>query len=604
MAKNSKKSESDKTLIIVESPSKATKIQEYLGDDYIVVASKGHITDLVKNGAYNLGIDLNSFTPRYTISPDKVDIVDQLLSFAKQSKLILLSSDPDREGEAISWHLYERLKDTDIPIKRIVFNEITKAAIKKAINSPRDIDMDLVHAQEARRILDRIVGFMASPFLMNHFKSKLSAGRVQSVVTKMIIDREKEIDSFIPEDYWNIHVSLSNGSDNFSAKYDTRITDQKTANLVENALKGNIFVVSEVVAKDEKRAPFPPLITSKLQQIMSKDHGFSADRTMKAAQALYESGYCTYLRTDSTRIGDDAMGSVRDWIKSNNYDLPKNPNVYQNKDSSQDAHECIRPTEIELLPNQNYEIIDPDQKKVYEVIWKFFVASQMNPAIYNTLKVTLHPKGNPSYKIKASGKALKYKGFLEILGIVDDSKIDIPLLNVGDELNLFGKSPVKVEKKQTQPTARYSEATLIKELVNKDIGRPATYAELLTKIVGRNYVEKQGNIYHGTELGKKICNILDSHFTFMDYNYTSLMEKKLDSIAGKNLNHIEMLKNFYQEFKKELDQAYIDDGGEICIKCGSPMLERSTRNGERFLGCSAYPSCKSTKNLEQLAKSA
>ena len=598
MSRSVKKSVSDKTLIIVESPSKANKIQEYLGSDYIVTASKGHITDLIKGGPYNLGVDLNTFTPRYTVSPDKVNTLNELMNLAKQSKLILLSSDPDREGEAISWHLYERLKDVDVPIKRIVFNEITKAAIKKAVASPRDIDMDLVHAQEARRMLDRIVGFMASPFLMNCLKSKLSAGRVQSVVTKMIIDREKEIGSFLPEDYWNIHVSLSDGSDIFTCKYDTKITDQKTADSVKTSLESNnSFVVSEVVAKDEKRAPFAPLITSKLQQIMSKDYGFSADRTMKAAQELYENGYCTYIRTDSTRIGDDALDSVRDWLKNNNYDIPDKANVYQNKDSSQDAHECIRPTEIELKPDQNYEIIDADQKKVYEVIWKFFVSSQMKPAIYNTLKVTLHPQGNAKFKIKASGKALKYKGFLELLGIGDDSKIDIPMLNVGDIVNLHGKQPVKAEKKQTQPPPRFSEANLIKELVNKDIGRPATYAELLTKITGRNYVEKQGNIYHGTDLGKKICDILDSNFTFMDYNYTSEMEKKLDSIANKNLNYVEMLKSFYQEFKKELDNAYINNGGELCVRCGSYMAERTTKNGEKFFGCTAYPNCKFTKNI-------
>jgi len=594
MAKNKN---SNKTLIIVESPSKAVKIQEYAGDDYVVVASKGHITDLIKGGTYNLGIDLNSFTPRYTISPDKINVVNELLSLAKESKMILLASDPDREGEAISWHLYERLKDMEVPIKRIVFNEITKSAIKKAINSPRDIDADLVHAQEARRILDRIVGFMASPFIMNHFKSKLSAGRVQSVVTRMIIDRENEISSFVPEDYWNVHVTLSDGTNNFVSKYDTKITDKKTADNVKSCFENEVFVVSEVIAKDEKKSPFPPLITSKLQQIMSKDHGFSADRTMKAAQELYENGYCTYIRTDSTRIGDDALDAVRSWLKTNNYDVPNKANVYSNKDSSQDAHECIRPTEIDLLPSQNYEIIDPDQKKVYEVIWKFFVASQMNPAIYNTLKVTLHPKNNINYKVRSSGKALKYEGFMKILGVTDDSKIDIPMLTVGDEVNLHGKQPIKVEKKQTQAAPRYSEANLIKELVNKDIGRPATYADLLTKITGRNYVEKQGNTYYGTDLGKKVCKILNSHFTFMDYNYTSLMEKKLDLIANKKLNHTEMLKSFYKEFKKELDEAYINNGSELCSQCGSPMIERSTKNKEKFLGCSLYPNCRSTKPI-------
>lgn len=604
MVKNSKKSSSEnnkKTFIIVESPSKAVKIQEYLGDDYIVMASKGHIADLVKNGPYNLGIDLEKFIPRYSLMPDKIDLLGEMMSVAKECKEIIIFADGDREGESISWHLRERLKDMEVPIKRGIFNEITKSAIKKAVASPIDIDMPMVRAQESRRMLDRIVGFMASPFLRNHFNTNLSAGRVQSVVTKMVIDREKEINSFIPEDFWNIHVSLSNGTDNFVAKYDTRITDQQTADTVKSVFKGTgtpvVFEVSDVIAKDEKRSPYAPLITSKLQQVMSKAHGFSADRTMKAAQSLYENGYCTYIRTDSTRVSDEAMTMVRDWLSANNYDLPAAPNVYKNKDSSQDAHECIRPTEMDLDPNNNYEIIDPDQKKVYQTIWKFFVSSQMKPAIYNTLKVVLHPVGNPNYKVRASGKALKYKGFLEILGMNDDSKIDIPMLNVGDQLNLFGKTPVKVEKKQTQPPARFSEATLIDELDKKGIGRPATYAELLTKITNRNYVEKNGNTYYGTDLGKKICDILDSHFTFMNYNYTAEMEKKLDLIANQKMNHVDMLNDFYKSFKNELDKAYIADGIGLCPLCGASTVERTTKTGSKFVGCRLYPSCRWTKNI-------
>lgn len=588
---------STKTLVIVESPSKAKKIQEYLGEEYIVTASKGHIVDLTKTGAYNLGINLENFQPRYSIIPDKIRVVDELLSLCKKSKLVLIASDPDREGMAISWHIFERLKDTEVPIKRIIFNEITKKAIKKAVESPVEIDMDLVHAQEARRMLDRIVGFMTSPFLMTSMKEKLSAGRVQSVVSKMIIDRENDISTFVPEEFWNISATVTDGTTPFTVKYDKKILSEDLAKEVHLKAMKSTFTVTEVISKEEKRPLLPPLITSKLQQIMSKDHSFSADRTMKAAQELYESGYCTYIRTDSVRANDDAVKEVREWLKNSNYDIPKKENSFENKDASQDAHECIRPTEIELSPTENYEIIDPDQKKVYEVIWRYFVASQMNPAIYDTVKVTLSCDSDPSLKFKCSGKCLKYKGALEILNIEDDSKIDIPNLSVGDQLFLSGKKSVVTEKKKTQPPARYSEANLIKELVNKEIGRPATYAELLTKITARNYVEKQGNVYHGTDLGKKVSENLSKYFSFMDYNYTSKMEKKLDEIANKKMDHVEMLKDFYSNFKKELDTAYIQSGCHLCEKCGSPMSERKSKSGSSFLGCTAYPNCRFTKEV-------
>jgi len=586
---------SDKILVIVESPSKAKTIQKYLGDDYIVTASKGHIVDLSKSGAYNLGIDLDTFVPRYALIPDKVKVLDELLSLCKKSKLVLVASDPDREGMAISWHIYERLKDTEIPIKRIIFNEITKKAIKKAVSSPIEIDMNLVHAQEARRMLDRIVGFMASPYLMRSMNEKLSAGRVQSVVSKMIIDRERDIDGFVPETFWNINATVTDGASPFSVKYEKKILDEPTGKKILLTVVKNSFTVTDVISKEEKRPILAPLITSKLQQVMSKDHGFGADRTMKAAQELYESGYCTYIRTDSTRANDDAIQEVRSWLTNNKYDVPSKPNAFKNKDASQDAHECIRPTEIDLEPDQNYEIIDPDQKKVYEVIWRYFVASQMNPAIYDTVKVTIESDEDPDIKFKCSGKCLKYKGALEILQIEDDSKIDIPNLNIGDKLYLKDKKSISLDKKQTQPPARYSESNLIKELENKEIGRPATYAELLTKITSRNYVEKQGNVYHGTELGKKVSDLLTKYFTFMDYNYTSEMEKKLDDIANQKLDYIEMLKDFYQNFKKELDSAYIDSGCEMCDKCGSPMTEKKSKTGS-FYGCSAWPKCNFTKN--------
>lgn len=588
-----------KTLVIVESPSKASKIQDYLGKDYVVMASKGHITDLAKGGKHGLGVDIdNDFRPRYVLMDDKVDILDNLIAAAKKVDQIFVASDPDREGEAIAWHLATRLDGVGKPIKRMVFNEIKKDVLKKAVKNVRDINMDLFHSQEARRILDRLVGFMASPFLMNFFGPKLSAGRVQSVVTRMVIDREREIEAFVPENFWTIQVSLATlNKESFVAKYSGKLLDQVSADAAKAKLTGKDYVVSEVLASEEKKSPQAPLVTSTLQRIMSKEHGFNADRTMKAAQALYESGYCTYIRTDSVRVGDDALDEVRKWLTDNKYVVPNKANVYKNKDAAQDAHECIRPSDLTLLPGQNFAIIDPDEKLVYETIWKYFVASQMMPAVYNTLKVTAHVKGDKSGEVKASGKALKSSGFLDILGITDAASIDIPPLSVGDSLVLNGKSPVKMDKKQTQPPPRYSEDKLIKELVDKNIGRPATFADLLTKITMRNYVEKKGNVYHATDLGKQITDELTKFFTFMDYDYTAKMEQQLDEIESGKVNHVSMLKKFFPEFKKELDTAYLGHGGTLCDKCGSPMSERKTKNGEKFLGCSAYPKCKFTVNL-------
>lgn len=587
--------------MIVESPAKAEKIQGYLGKDYVVLASKGHITDLAKGGKFGLGVDIdNNFRPRYVLQEDKIETLDMLLKATKKCSAILIASDPDREGEAIAWHLQERLKDTGLPIKRIVFNEIKKDKVQKAVKSPRDVDLNLFHSQEARRILDRLVGFMASPFLMNFFGPKLSAGRVQSVVTRMVIDREREIETFVPEEFWTINVSLSkDGKSGFQTKYSGRPTNAQDAEAMRAKLaaKGAQFVISEVSSDEEAKYPQPPLVTSTLQRIMSKEHGFSADRTMKAAQSLYENGYCTYIRTDSVRVGDEALQDVRQWLTDHKHSVPKKPYAYKNRDAAQDAHECIRPSDLTLEPNNNYAMVDPDEKLVYETIWKHFVASQMEPAIYDTMKVTAHVKGDKSAEVKASGKALKRKGFLEILGINDDSRIEIPAdLVLADVLLHFGRSPVKLEKKQTQPPPRYSEDKLIKELVAKNIGRPATYAELLSKITARNYVEKKGSVFHATDLGKKITDELLQFFTFMDYDYTAKMEQQLDEIEGGKVNHVDMLKKFYPEFQKELNKAYIGHGANMCPKCGSPMSVRTTKTG-KFWGCSGYPKCKHTVNI-------
>lgn len=592
-----------KTLVIVESPTKCAKIQQILGDKYLVMSSKGHITDLAKGGKFGLGIDIdNNFKPRYVINQDKLDIVNNLLEAAKKADKILLFADPDREGEAISWHLRERLKDTDKPILRGTFKEITKKAILDAIKNTGDVNEHLFKSQEARRMLDRIVGFMASSYLMNYFGQGLSAGRVQSVVSRMIIDREAEIDKFVPEEYWNIFVNLSkNNKDNLIVKYDLKVKDQKTANEIVSLSKSVAkFIVKDVISSEEKKSPPPPLNTAALQQIMSKNFGISADKVMKAAQFLYENGYCTYIRTDSVRTEDDALNSVRDFISKNNYKLPKKPNIFKNKDAAQDAHECIRPTDLELSPFNNVEIIDPTQKKVYETIWKYFVASQMSPAIFNTLKITVYPEGNKNEIFKATGKAIKELGYLEILGTNANSEINLPLLSKDDELILFGDNAVKSEKKHTQPPPRYTQHALGKELEDRGIGRPATYAEIFSKIAGRGYVIQDGSVYKPTDLGKKVNEELIKFFEFMDYDYTSTMEKKLDDIAEAKADQLNMLKDFFITFKKSLDKAYISKGASLCDKCGFSMVEKISKKGEKFIACSNYPKCRNilNKNLK------
>jgi DNA topoisomerase-1 len=580
-------------LIIVESPHKARTIQGYLGKDYKVIASKGHVADLGKGGHLGMGIEVDrNFAPRYVIIPDQVDTLEMLMEEAKQAKSILLCSDPDREGEAISWHIQQRLADIGKPMKRITMHEITKKGVAEALKNPRDIDMQLVRSQEARRILDRLVGFMASPFLIRHFGNNLSAGRVQSVLTRLIVDREKEIDEFKPEEYWVIQAVLANeANEQFLAKYDGKVSTKEAATKIKTDLLSAELVVKSVeAAKEKKKAP-PPLITAKLQQIMSKGFNISAERTMKAAQSLYERSFITYMRTDSVRANPDAIKEARDWLKENGHAVPKSANNHENKDAAQDAHECIRPTDIALVSNEQFS---DDEAAVYEVIRKHFLASQMTPAIYNTLKVVIEAKGT-EHALKASGKAIADFGYLAMFG-ADAGKIDIPNLKAKEKVALVGEDPITTEQKFTQPPPRYSEAHLIETLEKKNIGRPSTFAELLAKIGARNYVERKGNVFHPTDLGKKITNELIKHFSFMNVDYTATMESQLDLIATGKLDHVKMLGEFYQPFKQELNKAYVSHGAEECDLCGSPMLERQGKNGA-FLGCQAYPICRNTRPI-------
>jgi DNA topoisomerase-1 len=600
----------DKVLVLVESPVKAHTIQNYLGDDYIVLASAGHVCDLAKGGKNNLGIDVeNGFIPKYVLSADKVEILDKILNAAKLCNKILIATDGDREGAAICIHLSRYLKDLDKPMTRMVFNKIDKKTILKSIQNTIPLDSSTLQSQfrsqEARRFLDRIVGFTASTFLQRCFiaedSKKLSAGRCQSAIVKIITNRENEIKNFVPETFFTIQTKLSkDNKESFIAKYPNKLADEKEAKEIYKILsdKNAEYIVSEVLVQDEKKYPPAPLTTSTLQQLMAKS-GISSDKTAKASQSLYECGYISYIRTDSTRMSDDTIEETRRFLVDNGYSVPVKPNTYKNSDQAQDAHECIHVLDLSLNPDENYAIIDPIEKAVYKTVFQYHISSQLQPAVFSTLRATLYIKGNKNIEVKASGKALKEdsKGFLEILGNNNISeKIDIPDLCVGDVFHLLNKP--KLEKKQTQPPPRYSEENLLKSLKTNNIARPATYSELISKVCARNYLEKKGNVFYPTKLGIEITNKLMEYFTFTNIDYTAKMEEQLDLIEQGKLNHVQMLTDFYTTYKQELDKAYLAHGASLCEKCKNPMREITTKTGNKFLGCTNYPRCNFTKHVE------
>jgi DNA topoisomerase-1 len=593
-----------KTLVIVESPAKAKTITKYLGQEYIVRASFGHIIDLASGGKYGIGIDLEKdFKPKYKIIPDKKDKLQAIIDAASNVKEILIASDPDREGEAIAWHLAQALETTGVPIKRVLFHEITKNSILKSIGNPGDLNKDLFDAQQARRALDRIVGYLVSPFLINSLGPSLSAGRVQSVAVRMVVDREREIESFKPEEYWNILASLSkpeSPQDGFVARYANKITNKETAQQVKTDLEGDTFVISELEEKEKKRNPLPPLITVSLQTTAAGRYKFPAARTMKAAQSLYESGLITYMRTDSVRSDPAAIDACRDWLKKHNHEFPSKPNAYASKGSAQDAHEAIRPTDVCKLPQNIY--VSEDEQKIYRLIWERFVASQMNPALYDTVSLTV--KSSSGHLLKANGRVLKYKGWLEITGDFendDEGETKLPLLKKGDILTLIPPR-VKAEQKFTQPPPRYSEKTLIKELEKRGIGRPSTYAAIMSKITDRNYVTKKGEMFLATEMGKKIIDALTNHFNFVEYKYTADMEEQLDRIAEGKLKYLSMMQEFYTPFSSQLKQAYTahqKDYGFQCELCQEKMALKHGKFGF-YMACGNYPACKNTFSCEMV----
>jgi len=615
-AKTAKTAKSPKkTLVIVESPSKAKTIGKYLGSSYKVVASVGHVRDLPKS---KLGIDIeNDFEPQYIAIRGKGDLIKELKKEAKAAGKIYLATDPDREGEAISWHLAHLLGiDASAPC-RIVFNEITKDAIKTAVKHPRAIDLKLVDAQQARRVLDRLVGYQISPLLWRKIRRGLSAGRVQSAALKIICDREKEILDFIPKEYWNIGAVFKKDK-----KFAAKLAEYKGKKLtVENGaqaqqiigdLKAGQFTVDSIVRKERSRKPFAPFTTSSLQQDASNKLGFTTKKSMMVAQQLYEGveikghgtvGLVTYIRTDSVRISAEAKEAAKAYIQENFGQNYTASNVFSNKKKDiQDAHEAIRPSNISLDPEAIKGSLTSDQYKLYKLIWTRFLASQMAAAVFDSMQVNI---ANGDYTLKASGSKLIFDGFQKVYNpqMDEDKDTILPALEEGEILK---PQEITSEQKFTEPPSRFTEASLVKELEDKNIGRPSTYAPIIGTITERKYIERQKKTLIPTELGFLVTGMMEDYFKeIVDVGFTADMEDKLDDVEVKDLNWKEIIRDFYGPFSKELEIAdgaiekvELEDrpAGEDCELCGSPMVIKSGRFGE-FMACSNYPECKNTKPI-------
>ncbi|MDD2361582.1 MAG: type I DNA topoisomerase [Oscillospiraceae bacterium] len=611
-------------LVIVESPAKAKTIEKYLGSGYKVVASMGHIRDLPKS---LLGVDIeNGFKPRYSDIPGKTALIRQLKSEAAASDGVILATDPDREGEAISWHLAQILKMDTNENNRVTFNEITKNGISQGMDNPRSLDMNLVNAQQARRILDRIVGYKISPFLWKKIKKGLSAGRVQSVAVRIIVDREEEIRAFVSEEYWTIDARFSKGERGQafpSRLYGTRsggkikIQDKQTTDKILDELDGAEFKIAAVKRGKRQVSPAPPFITSTLQQEASRKLGFVSRRTMKAAQELYEGvevegygavGLITYMRTDSLRISDDARRDGYDYIKQRwgeNY-LPPKPRVFKSRSSAQDAHEAIRPTMPALPPERVRESLSPDQYKLYKLIWERFIASLMANCIHDTVKMDISAG---DYIFKASGYTVKFDGHTVIYveGKDEESETDGPLPAL-EEGTILVKRELKGNQHFTQHPPRYTEATLIKALEENGIGRPSTYSPTITTILSREYIEREGKALKPTTLGEITTGVMKERFAeIVDVDFTANMEKQLDAVDSGKTDWVKTLDEFYGEFSKTLELAEKSAAEEriiipdevsdvVCEQCGKVMVIKSGRYG-KFLACPGYPECKNTKKI-------
>ncbi len=630
-------------LVIVESPAKAKTIQKYLGKGYEVEASLGHVKDLPKN---KLGVDIEEgFETEYIVIPGKEKVLARLKKLAKSADSIYLAPDPDREGEAIAAHLAEELGDGSTRkkrspngrIRRVTFNEITKRAIQEAFQQPRDIDRNLVDAQQARRVLDRLVGYQVSPLLWDKVRRGLSAGRVQTVALRMIVEREAEIKAFTPKEYWTIDAHLAAAR---PPAFDARLVgigEEKVElpNEVESkkivaALERAAWSVRSVEKRERRRSPAPPFTTSKLQQDASRKLRFSVKRTMMIAQRLYEGvelgeeglvGLITYMRTDSVRVSNDALNEAREFIPAQfgpGY-LPETPNVYKSKKEAQEAHEAIRPTAVARTPDSIRQYLQEDEYKVYKLIWQRFVASQMNPAVFDQTTVDIDAKSDgTTYWFRVTGSVLKFDGFLKVYEESKEAKDEedealkhkLPPLEAGQRLTLKSLKP---EQHFTEPPPRYNEASLVKELEERGIGRPSTYATILSTIQERQYVQKVGGKFVPTEIGTVVTDLLVKNFEdIFDYQYTARLEEELDEIEEGKEKWTDALAEFYKKFRKDLSYAekHMENikrmekpTEEKCERCGSPLVIKWGKHGS-FYACSAYPDCTFTKenpiNLTEL----
>ncbi|MGI6778748.1 MAG: type I DNA topoisomerase [Acetivibrionales bacterium] len=609
-------------LVIVESPAKANTIGKFLGKDYKIIASVGHVRDLPKS---QLGVDVdNDFKPKYITIRGKGDIIAKLKKEAKNAKKVYLATDPDREGEAISWHLAYLLNIDEEERCRITFNEITKSAVKNSLKASRAIDMNLVDAQQARRILDRIVGYKISPLLWKNVKKGLSAGRVQSVATRLICDREEEIEKFIPKEYWSITAMLAkiDTKESFEAKFYGRnnekieLGSEEQVNKVLDGIMGQEFVVNKVKKGEKRKSPAPPFITSTMQQEASRKLGFSTKKTMIVAQQLYEGinikgvgavGLVTYIRSDSTRISPEAQKAALELIKGkygNEY-VPVKQRIFKNRNASQDAHEAIRPTYVDMEPGSIKDSLSRDQYKLYKLVWERFIASQMSSAVYDTINADIEANG---YIFKASGSKIKFPGFVAVYMESRDEETEEDTSNIPDLEDNEILRVLKTEPKQhfTQPPQRYTEASLVRELEEKGIGRPSTYAPTITTILARGYIQKEKKTLFPTELGRIVNDIMKNNFPeIVDIKFTAEMEKKLDDVEEGEKKWIEIIREFYRQFESVFKEAESKIGRVeikdeetdiVCEKCGRNMVIKIGRYG-KFLACPGFPECRNTKPI-------
>lgn len=613
-------------LVIVESPAKAHTIQKYLGPDYEVMASMGHVRDLP---ASRLSVDVkNDFAPNYENIKGKGELIKKLCSEAKKSDYVYLATDPDREGEAISWHLAQLLKLDEKQPNRVTFNEITKSGIKYGMEHPRCIDQQLVDAQQARRVLDRIVGYEISPFLWKKIRKGLSAGRVQSVAVRLIADREDEIRAFQPEEYWTLEALLAKqgvSAKPFTAKYygtggkKCEISTAEQANALKTSAEKEPFIIKSIKTGTRQKNPAPPFITSTLQQDASRRFGFQAKRTMKVAQELYEGinlpdmgavGLITYMRTDSLRISDEALSAAHDYVKrtyGDSYALPK-PRTFRSKSNAQDGHEAIRPTMIDLSPMKLKDSLTSDQYKLYKLIWERFIASQMAACLQDTVSTDI---AAGEHLFKASGFSVRFDGYTRLYTETADNEeeqgTNLPLLEEGEPLTL---KELKPNQHFTQPPPRYTEATLIRELEENGIGRPSTYAPTLSTILQRGYVERDGKALKPTIVGETVTRLMKEQFgKIVDVKFTAEMERELDEVEEGKTEWVGMMHHFYDDFTDMLQSAEKNMEGTkmkipdeetdiVCELCGRKMVVRHGKYG-KFLACPGFPECKNTKTLQQ-----